>query len=760
MIIGFFGTAEDRDSIQRLREFVGAHSLKCCFTRIEFWTQFALKVKQNQITECIVTCQDLLNIILAHDPTYQQPFNGRGQAKVATLNDFHGSYLEFAGAHFHTDYPVRILILNPLSHLHKVSEAKFIFKRHISKITQPEKWFPQTSFSWETLTAANEEQMFAKFQTALMIGVDIETIEDNPHRTIDMVGYCGLFPDGTTHSVVLEIKSFEDVMWVRKWNNLRAPKVMQGGKYDAVYFMRYGAPLHNWLYDTQNLFHCWYAELPKRLDYITAFCCRFIRFWKDDGKVGSRSRKLEYNARDCWATLMSCLNLLLEMPEWAKKNYLFEFPLVFPFVHVELDGLAVDQERFKESQRDVTRRRDLALAKLQSWIHPNFNPNSPPQCKNLLKVLGYVDRSGNVDSSGEKVLIAASAAHSLNERILSEVLEYRGWAKLTSTYLVDDKIWNGRFYYRIDENGTESGRGSSKESSFWCGGNVQNIPGGKEGEGHFVKNYIRVDDGWDGFAECDKAQSEARCVGYLSGCQKLIDLVESEKDYHSFNASQFFGIPYEQIWDPVKNKTIDKPLRDLSKRTNHGANYNMGKWVMLETMGPKKVTEARRLLKLAPNLSLDAVCAHLLNRYELTYPEVKKDWYDAIKREIKLTRKIVSPTGWTRYFFDDPASSKPALNSAVAHGPQHLSVWIVNREFYAIWKDSVYGSLRNKVRLKAHIHDSIFFAYRGIGTPEEVRKRMNTSITVKDCKGVERKMFIPSDVSSGSGFAKYWSDLK
>jgi hypothetical protein len=234
----------------------------------------------------------------------------------------------------------------------------------------------------------------------------------------------------------------------------------------------------------------------------------------------------------------------------------------------------------------------------------------------------------------------------------------------------------------------------------------------------------------------------------MSGCKALIDLVESDKDYHSWNAHKFFGVPYE---------AVDKPLRNLSKRVNHGANYNMGASVLLDTMGPKAVAEARTLLKLPAKWTLIQVCQHLLRAYELAYPEVKRDWYDELKRTIKLTKKLVSPLGWTRHFFADPTVSKPALNAAVAHGPQNLSVGIINRVFYRVWRESVYGSLRGKVRLKAQIHDSLFFAYRGTETPNIVKDMMRESITVKGTDGEVRTMTIPPDMNSGE---LYWGDLK
>ena len=114
-------------------------------------------------------------------------------------------------------------------------------------------------------------------------------------------------------------------------------------------------------------------------------------------------------------------------------------------------------------------------------------------------------------------------------------------------------------------------------------------------------------------------------------------------------------------------------------------------------------------------------------------------------------------------------SAKPLLSAAnpsesslilVAHGPQNLSVAIINRVFYAIWRDSVYGDLRGRVRLKAQIHDSLFYCFRGADTPDLVRQRMAHSVQVTDIKGKTRTMLIPPDMSIGDGNAKFWSDIK
>jgi DNA polymerase-1 len=442
------------------------------------------------------------------------------------------------------------------------------------------------------------------------------------------------------------------------------------------------------------------------------------------------------------------------MPDWAKTNYLQEFPLNFPNIHMELDGLAVDERQFDESLAEVQADIDESLGKLRKWIGPTFNPRSSDQCKRLLWVLGYRDRDGKVESSDEVTMTMASDTHPLTALIAAEILNYRGLAKLRDTYLVKDKLWNGRLFYRINANGTDSGRLSSSESSFWCGLQIQNVP-----QGTAVKRWVRADDG-DLIGENDFAQSEARCVGYMSGCQALIDLVESENDYHSWNAAAFFGVPYESIYSNALGQTLNKPLRNLSKRVNHGANYNMTKYMLLLTMGPKAVREARKTLNLPEKWTLLEVCDYLLSRYAKTYPEVKGAWYADIVRVIGMTKRLTGPTGWTRYFFGNPAKSKDAFNSAVAQGPQNLSAKILCcKAMMPIYRSMLFGELKGVFRLKANIHDSLLYTYKQTAewVPQKVADMMRVSVEVRDIKGVKRTMVIPPDISAGK---THWSMLK
>lgn len=753
-IILHLGTMEDADHQHRLSTISAGHQVawKSKLSTPLTITELEGLCERAGVEGIVCSNQEFLQKLLYAQSDFLPPNNKRG----ITLDDYQGSFLRLPKTH------IPVVVIAPLKNLLTVGYAQAAAIRFVKKLLDPSAFFQQTKFTWTLATPENIESFYERWLSrARLLSVDIETPVDDPLRRINCVGYCAYFPEShTTECLVIPFNSMFMLEWVRKFNNMPVPKVFQNGLYDNLYFQRFGVPAYAWLHDTQHLFHSMFTEYPKRLDFISAYALREIRYWKDDGKSGNLQDYYRYNAKDCWATLNSYLALLLLAEPYAIRNYLEEFPLVFPCHHSELEGIKVDKARMTpvrlEKEASVEKREKA----FQNMIAaPGFNLNSWQQVKKLFTVLGV----GGLASTGAADMMKAQAAHPLNNRILTELVEIKKEKKLLSTYFVEGKFWNDRCYYKLNPAGTDTWRLASSESSFWCGLQIQNIP-----RGDSVKQCLVADSGWL-LCEIDKAQSEARCVAYLSGEEALIDLVESSHDYHSWNASAFFGVPYELIYDEANHKQLNKTLRDLAKRTNHGANYNMGPSVMLDTMGPKAVSKAKVALNLKG--SLRQVCEYLLAVYEKTYPKVKGLWYDSIIKEVNLTGRLVSPLGMTRIFFGRPSrQNKPMLNAAVAHPPQNLSVSIINKEFYNVWRASVYNAyykdgveikceLRNIVRLKAQIHDSIFFQYRQDrpDVPKIVEGIMDTRVTIKGADGITRTMYIPSDISAGK---VRWSELK
>jgi hypothetical protein len=339
-----------------------------------------------------------------------------------------------------------------------------------------------------------------------------------------------------------------------------------------------------------------------------------------------------------------------------------------------------------------------------------------------------------------------------------------------SSYIGKEFLWGDRLFFALNPDATDTGRLASKESFFWCGLQIQNIPRGDKGSVQ-VKEMVESDPGFL-FGEADYAQAEARDTAYISGDTNLIAAVEDEtKDFHGRNASAFFGLPYEQIVNSYigndgkwAHKVINKPIRQISKNTNHGSNYNIAAPKLVDTMGVMNVIKAKELLKLPYNYKLTQVTQYLLNGYEKAYPVVKGDWYDSIISTVNSTHLLIGATGWTRYCFGKPSREKGGrgkhdLNRYVAHPPQSLNAMTLNKAYYRVFIEVALPNYKN-FKLGPQIHDSIFFQYREghehlAFRVKEIMESINPEVT--DTFGIKRILHVPVDLK---GKHNVWSKLE
>lgn len=720
-ILLFLGSEEDKAYAGHLKQMVG---LSTVFTRYKdpvTLAELTLYCRERNITGIFTTSKYILSKLLSHKST---------ETLKPSIDNYAGSYFSFDG--------IEYVIVDPLKNFYAVPYQTFLTRRFISKLTTPQEWRNSPAFNFEVLTASNADRYFNLMSQAFLIAIDIETKKE--HLQIDCIGYSAAIAVGNTfeiHTCVLPLDSMYTVALMRKFNwELKAPKVLQNGKYDHLYLARWSAPCYNWLYDTATMFHCWYCELPKDLGFITAFFVRKSQYWKDLAKTTDRYEYFKYNALDTFGTLLAAVEWMLQAPKWAKDNYLMEFPVNFPAHMCELIGLKQDKTRLKRAASIVNHDIEQDNIKLSKMVgvYPNiFNVNSAPQNTALRKILG----AGHITSSDEKSLKKISELHPLNKRIANKILDIRGNRKLASTYLVEGKDLDGRILYSLVPHGTDSGRLASRESSFWCGLQIQNIPVGKS-----VKQTIVADEGFRLY-ECDSSKAETWDTAYLSGDSALIQAVNSPLDFHKVNASAFFGVLYDDI---------TKTLRTLAKRVNHGANYLMGANVLIDTMGEPAVWEAKRLLNLPAHFNLVDVATHLLESFHKTYPTLRKIYYPSVVNSVMTTKMLAGAQGWTRYCFGNPSKNKLDLNSYVAHRSQSENAMRLNRAFMRVFYEiALNPKYRDNFKLCAQIHDSILFQVRidHEYIAELVRERMELPVTVKGADGVVRTYTVPADLKAG-----------
>lgn len=716
----------DNGVVRQLKPMLGDMPATVLQESPEYMAQFDLYCEAKGITCCLAANVDFLH-----------KFTGKPKANLG----------DYAGSHYYhklkSGREIEIVFSNPLMHIHTVNYGKFLIERWVSKLTRPETWFPTPKFSWKSVTLANYEDMLADMDTCLMAGFDIETKRD--HLLIDMYSITSLhvLPDGKyeTRTWVHNIREPEDLAILRLVCAHPCRKVLQNGKYDALYCARWLAPIQNYLWDTKLFQFCWYAELPKDLAFLQAMYVRTAAYWKDLAESTDSYIRMEYNGRDTWATVIAMMAMLYEAPEFALKNYQMKLPVMAPSHFCELLGIRRDLDVLRKESEAAEAAIESKVSTLRKCLgYENFNTNSPVQVKNLLHVLGNKD----LKSSNEKDLDKAAYRHPFNRFLIDQIKEVRGLRKLNSTYFPEEKNFNGRVLYSLNPDGTDTGRNASKESAFWCGLQIQNVPANAKG------SFIADDDFF--IAECDLEQAESRGTGYFTGDLNLIAAVESGKDFHSLNASAFFGYPYEEIYDVENGKVRMKALRTLSKRVNHGANYYMMEDTLIDTMGLEAIWEAKRLLKL-PYTSPRDIAHHLLEKsFGKTYPTVRYEYPQWVKNFVPQSNLLTGPQGWTRYCFGDPRKSKLILNGYIAHNPQSLNAMSVDESFVEVfYKIQMHPEHRNNFRLLGQIHDSILFQYRKGHEYlcEMVRQIMERKITCTDIGGITRTFLVPAALKIG-----------
>lgn len=721
-------------------------------------------VQRNKYDGVLTSSLDLLKKLVGVDISSSE----------ASIDNYAGSYFKYMGIEF--------VIMNPLKQLITVPYGKFLAERYLSKLAAPERWMRCPKFTYGTLTPQNIEGWYAKFNSAALISIDIETKKE-PFIHITEIGFTAVFSNGLSHTVWLPIKDMWSVVWMRKFCALKPPKVFQNGKYDNNYLMAYNAPVYNWLFDTANLFHSWYSELPKSLGFLQAFFVREAAYWKDLANSGDYEDQIKYNALDTWATAMACLAAIREMPVWALHNYLNEFPLNFPCVLSELTGIKRDLEELGSAgvkQLDIIESNNKSLDRMLNA--KGFNSGSPKQKKALLTILGCGDIAAK--STDEKSLKKAAYRHPLNARILNQITVVQKAKKLYSTYLSQGKEHNGVILYALNPHGTDTTRLASREHHFWCGLQIQNVP-----RGDIVKRTLIPYAGFR-LAECDLEQAESRDTAYAAGEERLISAVSGEQDFHSLNAASFFGVNYEDIYDVVKGCVRDKERRELGKKVNHGANYLMGEGVLVETMGEENIYKAGKLLGLPKGWDARKIAAELLARFHKTYPGLSGVYYPSIVSEVSRTHMLSSRashdlssmlvqdqleaqwnldiqdqiTSLVRYCFSNPLTDKRAKNGYVAHVSQSLNAITLNKAymlvFYTIALNPRY---LNNFKLCAQIHDSILFQFREGHEYlcDLVRGCMEIPVVIKSYDGKERTFTVPAAIKAGKDGkgALSWADI-
>ena len=239
-----------------------------------------------------------------------------------------------------------------------------------------------------------------------------------------------------------------------------------------------------------------------------------------------------------------------------------ELPLVEVLAGMEQNGVYVNRAHLAEKTEEVAGRLQKIEAAIYEMAGHDFNLNSPKQLGVVLfEELGLPVRKKTKTGYSTNAEVLESLR--LEHPIIEQILAYRLWSKLKSTYL--DGIAGlirtdtGRVHTNFNQTVTATGRLSSSDP------NLQNIPVRTE-EGRMIRALFEPGEGYDCLLSADYSQIELRLLAHMSGDENFIDAFKRGQDIHARTAAEVFGIPLEEV---------TPELRRHAKAVNFGIVYGI-----------------------------------------------------------------------------------------------------------------------------------------------------------------------------------------
>jgi DNA polymerase-1 len=384
-------------------------------------------------------------------------------------------------------------------------------------------------------------------------------------------------------------------------------KLMQNGKFDRHVFANHGIHLRGVVQDTLLESYVVEAHQAHDLDSLAVrhTGLKVISYQDVAGKgashIGFDQVSVEiasqYAAEDTDVTLRvhEVLYPIIEADQGLRYVYeQIEIPVAEILFRMERNGVLLDRNLLGIQSDELGKKMlELEQRAFQEAGQP-FNLSSPKQIGEILfqqKGLPVIKKTpGGAPSTDEDTLEQLALDHP----IARAILDYRGMAKLKSTYT--DKLpqmihpRTGRVHTSYSQATAVTGRLSSSDP------NLQNIPA-RTPEGRRIREAFIAPAG-SVIVSADYSQIELRIMAHLSDDPGLLKAFAEDRDIHTATAAEVFGVPLTEV---------NNDQRRMAKVINFGLIYGMSAF------------------GLASQLNLERAAAQAyIDRYFARYPGVAR----------------------------------------------------------------------------------------------------------------------------------------
>ena len=326
-------------------------------------------------------------------------------------------------------------------------------------------------------------------------------------------------------------------------------------------------------YDLQRLFVAYYnEELPKPVHLEPD------AFSMLGDRAAAAAALLSYTA--AVAALRETLAPKLRELELEPLYYDVELPLCAVLARMEQRGFLIDRAALAQFGETL----QTSITQLEQQIcaaaGAPFNINSPKQ-------LGKVLFEDMQLPHGKKTKTGWSTNADVLDKlrgvpIVADVLQYRQYAKLKSTYadgLLKAVSPDGRIRTSFQMTVTATGRLSSTEP------NLQNIPTRTELGSQMRRMFVAAPG--NVLVDADYSQIELRLLAHISGDEAMCRAFRSGEDFHTLTAARVFH---------VEPQDVTPEMRRRAKAVNFGVVYGISPFSLSQDIGVT-VAEAKEYME-------------------------------------------------------------------------------------------------------------------------------------------------------------------
>ncbi len=468
-----------------------------------------------------------------------------------------------------------------------------------------------------------------------------------------------------------------------------APKIVgQHLKYDRHIFANHGIHLQGIVDDTLLQSYVLEAHQSHELGNLATRHLGLATISYDDvtGKGAARigfeevaiERASEYAAEDADVTLRVRDALAPAIAASDKLDYVYrqiELPVAGILFRMERNGVLLDRQLLAVQSGELGRKMlELEQRAYQEAGQP-FNLGSPKQIGDILftqKGLPVIKKTPSGAPSTDEETLEQLA---LDHPIARAILDYRGLAKLKSTYtdklpqMIDPRT--GRVHTSYSQATAVTGRLASSDP------NLQNIPA-RTAEGRRIREAFVAPPGHL-LVSADYSQIELRIMAHLSDDAGLLTAFAEERDIHTATAAEVFGVPLD---------AVSADQRRMAKVINFGLIYGMSAFGLASQL----------------NLERSAAQAYI-DRYFARYPGVAD--YMQRTREAARSQGYVETVFGRRLYLPEinaknPARRQGAERAAINAPMQGTAADLIKLAMIAVqgWLDA--EGLRSKLLLQVH----------------------------------------------------------